>query len=109
MAAAIRQLARARVPLVAASRLSTRAASTYVLPDLDYDYGALEPYISGEIMQLHHAKHHATYVNNFNASLEKLQAAEAGGDASAIVNLQAALKFNGGGAFRSVRVELLWF
>ena len=107
MAATIRQLAKARAPLAAASRLSTRAASTYTLPDLDYDYGALEPYISGEIMQLHHAKHHATYVNNFNASLEKLQPAEAAGDASGIVNLQAALKFNGGGAFSAALVELL--
>ena len=34
----------------------------YVLPDLPYDYGALEPHISGQIMELHHDKHHATYV-----------------------------------------------
>ncbi len=32
----------------------------YVLPDLPYDYGALEPHISGEIMQLHHDEHHQT-------------------------------------------------
>src|SRR5690606_23424331 len=38
----------------------------YVLPDLDYDYGALEPHISGEIMELHHSKHHATYVKGAN-------------------------------------------
>ena len=40
----------------------------YTLPDLDYDYGALEPHISGQINQLHHAKHHATYVANANAA-----------------------------------------
>uniref|UniRef100_A0A0E9VT85 Superoxide dismutase [Mn], mitochondrial n=1 Tax=Anguilla anguilla TaxID=7936 RepID=A0A0E9VT85_ANGAN len=34
----------------------------HTLPDLTYDYGALEPHISAEIMQLHHSKHHATYV-----------------------------------------------
>ena len=35
---------------------------TYVLPDLDYDFGALEPHISGEIMELHHSGHHKGYV-----------------------------------------------
>jgi superoxide dismutase len=34
----------------------------YSLPDLRYDYGALEPHISGRIMELHHDKHHAGYV-----------------------------------------------
>ena len=38
----------------------------HVLPDLPYDYNALEPVISAEIMQLHHQKHHATYVNNYH-------------------------------------------
>ena len=33
--------------------------AAYDLPDLPYDYGALEPHISGQIMELHHAKHHA--------------------------------------------------
>ena len=36
--------------------------SEYTLPELDYDYAALEPHISGRIMELHHSKHHATYV-----------------------------------------------
>ena len=48
---------------------------TYTLPDLDYDYGALEPHISAQIMQLHHDKHHATYVAGANTALEKLAAA----------------------------------
>ena len=42
----------------------------YVLPDLPYDYGALAPHISGEIMELHHDKHHAAYVTNLNKALE---------------------------------------
>lgn len=37
-------------------------AARSTLPDLPSDYGALEPYICGEIMELHHDKHHAAYV-----------------------------------------------
>ena len=47
-------------------------AEIYVLPDLEYDYGALEPHISGQIMELHHDKHHAAYVKGANTALEKL-------------------------------------
>jgi len=43
----------------------------YKLPELLYGYKDLEPYISEEIMKLHHDKHHATYVNNLNAAVEK--------------------------------------
>jgi hypothetical protein len=42
----------------------------YVLPELAYDYGALEPYISGHIMELHHDKHHRGYVEGANRTLE---------------------------------------
>jgi Fe-Mn family superoxide dismutase len=45
----------------------------YTLPDLPYKYDALEPYISKEIMTLHHDKHHLAYVNGANAALEKLE------------------------------------
>lgn len=51
----------------------------HTLPDLPYDYGALEPHISAEIMQLHHSKHHATYVNNLNVTEEKYKEALAKG------------------------------
>ncbi len=44
--------------------------AAYELPDLPYDYGALAPHISGEIMELHHSKHHATYVKGVNTALE---------------------------------------
>lgn len=45
------------------------------LPDLPYDYGDLQPYIDAQIMQLHHSKHHAAYVNNLNVTEEKYQEA----------------------------------
>ena len=41
------------------------------VPPLPYDYSALEPYIDAQTMTLHHDKHHAAYVNNLNAALEK--------------------------------------
>ncbi|WP_122645209.1 superoxide dismutase [Enterococcus mediterraneensis] len=44
---------------------------TYKLPELPYDYNALEPYIDEETMHLHHDKHHNTYVTNLNAAIEK--------------------------------------
>ena len=49
----------------------------YTLPDLPYDYGALEPHVSGEIMELHHSKHHATYVKGANTALEQMAEARA--------------------------------
>jgi superoxide dismutase, Fe-Mn family len=71
--------------------------AAYTLPDLPYDYGALEPHISGEIMQLHHDKHHNTYVTALNDVLEKLAAARDKGDFGAIVGLEKTLAFNLGG------------
>ncbi len=55
----------------------------YSLPDLTYDYAALEPHISGRIMELHHDKHHAAYVAGANTALEKLAAARAADDFAA--------------------------
>jgi superoxide dismutase, Fe-Mn family len=45
---------------------------TYALPDMPYDYAALEPAITGEILELHHAKHHAAYVKGANDTLEQI-------------------------------------
>lgn len=70
---------------------------TYQLPQLPYDFGALEPVISGKIMEIHYTKHHAAYVNNLNAALEKYHDAEKKNDLAGMLALQQAIKFNGGG------------
>jgi Fe-Mn family superoxide dismutase len=67
---------------------------TYNLPDLSYDYGALEPHISGRIMELHHDKHHAAYVKGANETIEKLAEARARGDVSHTAALEKALAFH---------------
>lgn len=61
------------------------------------DYGALEPAISGKIMELHHKNHHQTYVNSFNAASEQIQAAESKGDIAAAIAMQPVINFHGGG------------
>ena len=89
-----------------------RGLQTFSLPDLSYDYGALEPAISGEIMQLHHQKHHQAYITNYNKALEQLEDALAKGDSSSVVKLQSAIKFNGGGLSLSLFIfyfYLFWF
>jgi Fe-Mn family superoxide dismutase len=48
-------------------------------------------------MEIHHSKHHQTYVTNLNATIEKIDSAMTAGDVSATIALQGALKFNGGG------------
>lgn len=67
------------------------------LPALPYDYNALEPYINAEIMKLHHDKHHAAYVANYNKAVEQYAVAEKNNDVAAMIALQPALRFNGGG------------
>jgi Fe-Mn family superoxide dismutase len=66
----------------------------YRLPDLTYDYGALEPHISGKIMELHHDKHHKTYVDGANTALEQLDEAREKGDFTRLGALEKALAFN---------------
>jgi Fe-Mn family superoxide dismutase len=71
--------------------------SEYTLPDLPYDYGALEPHVSGQIMELHHSKHHQTYVTALNGVIGKLAEARSSGSFDAIVGLEKTLAFNLGG------------
>merc|ERR1712000_666231 len=86
----------------AAKPMAGMASTSFVrgkatLPDLPYDYGALEPHISGQIMELHHAKHHQTYVNGVNAAIEAIGDAQAKGDAQAAAKQAPLLNFHGGG------------
>ena len=66
----------------------------YTLPDLPYDFGALEPHYSGQILELHHDKHHAAYVTGANTTLDKLAEAREKGDFGAVVGLEKTLAFN---------------
>lgn len=65
--------------------------------ELPYDFGALEPVISGEIMELHYTKHHKAYVTNLNKALEKYFEANQRMNLEAMIALQSAINFNGGG------------
>jgi Fe-Mn family superoxide dismutase len=71
--------------------------AVYTLPDLPYDYSALEPHISGKIMELHHDKHHAAYVTGANTALDKLAEARAAGDFAAVNLHEKNLAFHLGG------------
>ncbi|GAA0995062.1 superoxide dismutase [Subtercola frigoramans] len=69
----------------------------YTLPDLPYDYAALEPHISATIMTLHHDKHHATYVAGANAALAQLADARDSENLAVVNKLEKDLAFNLGG------------
>ena len=77
----------------------------YTLPELDYDYSALEPALSGEILELHHGKHHQAYVDGANATFEKLGEARASGDYGTINQLEKNMAFHLSG---HVLHSLLW-
>ncbi|MEO8483586.1 MAG: superoxide dismutase [Acidobacteriota bacterium] len=77
---------------------------SHQLPSLPYDATALEPHIDAQTMQIHHGKHHAAYVNNLNAALEKHPSLQEKSAEDLIKNLAAvpddirtAVRNNGGG------------
>jgi Fe-Mn family superoxide dismutase len=69
----------------------------YTLPELPYDYSALEPSISGAIMELHHSKHHQAYVTGANTALAQLAEARDSGNLANVNKLEKDLSFNLGG------------
>ena len=68
--------------------------SIYLLPELEYGYSALEPHVSGKVLELHHGKHHAAYVKSANTAIEQLDEARAGSDFTRLAALEKALAFN---------------
>ena len=66
----------------------------YALPELRYDYAALEPHVSGKLLELHHQKHHAAYVKNANETIEKLDENRSKDDFTRLGALEKALAFN---------------
>jgi Fe-Mn family superoxide dismutase len=66
----------------------------YELPPLPYSYEALEPYISREIMTIHHTKHHQAYVTGANAALERLEKQRKGENPENIRGILRDLSFN---------------
>jgi superoxide dismutase, Fe-Mn family len=66
----------------------------YALPELRYDYGALEPHLSGRIVELHHDKHHRGYVTAANEEIEQLLEARHKRDFQRVPGLERSLAFN---------------
>ncbi len=77
----------------------------YTLPELDYGYDALEPFLSAEILELHHSKHHAAYVAGANTTFERLGEARESGDFGTINQLEKNMAFHLSG---HVLHSLLW-
>ena len=101
-------LAPARLPpLVSALPYATAShgALKVALPPLPYPASALEPVVSGAIMELHHGKHHAAYVANLNAGLEAYAEAESRQEIGKMLALQPAILFNGGG---HINHDIFW-
>lgn len=85
--------------------------ASYTLPELPYSYDALEPFVDAMTMQIHHSKHHQTYVNNLNAALEKapelagldlLDLNKAVGTGKVPESIATAVRNNGGGTLCAV-------
>ncbi len=66
----------------------------YELPELPYDYSALEPHYSAEVLELHHDKHHKAYVDGANTTFEKLGEARESGDFGTINQLEKNMAFH---------------
>lgn len=81
--------------------------SVFKLPDLNYDYNALEPYIDARTMEIHHSKHHNGYTANFNKAVEEfaLEGQAIEDIFGRVSELPAAVRNNGGGYYNH---QLFW-
>ncbi|KAK9465164.1 Manganese/iron superoxide dismutase [Lipomyces arxii] len=105
MASTLIRVSARRAYMTAKPATAVFARGKATLPDLKYDFGALEPFISGQIMELHYTKHHQTYVNGYNAAVEKLYVASDKSDIKGQIELQSAINFHGGG---HINHSLFW-
>ena len=72
----------------------------FQLPQLNYDYNALEPYIDAKTMEIHHSKHHAGYTNNLNNAIAGTEFENKSiEDILKSQNLPDAIRNNGGGYY----------
>ncbi len=73
----------------------------FKLPDLGFDYNALEPYIDAKTMEIHHTKHHAGYLKKFNAAIEgtELEEMKPSDIFTNVSKYDSAVRNNGGGFF----------
>lgn len=69
----------------------------HTLPKLNYSYGDLEPFIDAQTVELHHSKHHQSYVDGLNKAEEALAKARLSGDFSNVKHLKREIAFHGSG------------
>jgi Fe-Mn family superoxide dismutase len=91
---------------------ATKEATMFTLPDLPYDFKALEPYIDTKTMEIHHGKHHKAYIDNLNKALEGAPALQGRSIEEIVRNLasapeevRTAIRNNGGGHYNH---SLFW-
>ena len=104
---AVTFLGSANPPVWAAPEIATTATTGgFKLPPLTYDYNALEPHIDATTMKFHHDKHHAAYIKNLNAAIDKYPQLKSKTVEELLTNLdklpkdiQTTVRNNGGGHF----------
>ena len=84
---------------------NTLKKQTVQLKHLPFEIGALEPYVSGHLMDFHYSKHHRAYVNNLNTLILQAEEAHHKNDLVKSIQISKSLKFNGGGHFNH---EFFW-
>ncbi len=90
---------RTAAPILAETDQFTDANGNYILPELPYDHGALEPHIDRLTLVIHHDKHHAGYVKGVNAATKTIKEKMTQNDFSDIKHWERQLAFNGAGHF----------